>query len=89
MNSITFVLFGKYYPIVDQLGSKDPSRDFQLNYVISYFLPTFTTSCTGPKIDVMEREWKNFNFWDAYKQGFTLYLEWYNAYYILYSGGPH
>jgi hypothetical protein len=37
MNSITFVLFGKYCPIVDQLGSKDSSRDFQLNCVISYF----------------------------------------------------
>ena len=37
MNSSTFVLFGKYCPIVDQLGSKDSSRDFQLNYVISYF----------------------------------------------------
>jgi hypothetical protein len=56
MNSTTFVLFDKYYPIVDQLGSKDSSRDFQLNYVISYFLPTFTTSCMGPKIDMMERE---------------------------------
>jgi hypothetical protein len=29
MNITTFVLFGKYYPIVDQLGSKDSSRDFQ------------------------------------------------------------
>jgi hypothetical protein len=37
MNSTTFVLFGKYCPIVDQLGSKNSSRDFQLNYVISYF----------------------------------------------------
>jgi hypothetical protein len=36
MNSITFVLFDKYCPIVDQLGSKDSSRDFQLNCVISY-----------------------------------------------------
>jgi hypothetical protein len=37
MNSITLVLFVKYCPIVDQLGSKDLFRDFQLNYVISYF----------------------------------------------------
>jgi hypothetical protein len=37
MNSTTFVLFGKYYPIMDQLGSKDSSRDFQLNCVIIYF----------------------------------------------------
>ena len=36
-NSIIFILFGKYCQIVDQLGSKDSSRDFQLNYVISYF----------------------------------------------------
>ena len=37
MNSTTFVLFGKYYSTVDQLGSKDSSRDFQLNCVISHF----------------------------------------------------
>jgi hypothetical protein len=37
MNSTNFVLFNKYYPIMDQLGSKDSSRDFQLNCVISYF----------------------------------------------------
>jgi hypothetical protein len=37
MNSITFVLFDKYCPIVDQLGSKDSSRDLQLNCVISYY----------------------------------------------------
>ena len=56
MNSITFVLFDKYCPIVDQLGSKDLSRDFQLNCVISYFLPTFNTLCKRLKIDVMESE---------------------------------
>jgi hypothetical protein len=28
MNSTTFILFGKYCPIVDQLGSKNSSRDF-------------------------------------------------------------
>jgi hypothetical protein len=28
LNSTTFVLFGKYYPIVDQLGLKNSSRDF-------------------------------------------------------------
>jgi hypothetical protein len=55
MNSTTFVLFGKYCPIMDQLGSKDSSRHFQLNCVISYFLPTFTTSCMDPKIDVMKK----------------------------------
>jgi hypothetical protein len=37
INIITFVLFGKYCLIVDQLDLKDSSRDFQLNYVISYF----------------------------------------------------
>jgi hypothetical protein len=55
MNSIIFVLFDKYCPIVDQLGSKDSSRDFQLNCVISFFLPTFNVACMRPKIDVMER----------------------------------
>ena len=37
INSTTFILFSKYYLIVDQLGLKDSSRDFQLNCVISYF----------------------------------------------------
>jgi hypothetical protein len=37
INNIIFVLFDKYCPIVDQLGSKDSSCDFQLNCVISYF----------------------------------------------------
>jgi hypothetical protein len=55
INSITFVLFDKYCLIVDQLGSKDSFRDFQLNCVISYFLPTFNTLCKRLKIDVMER----------------------------------
>jgi hypothetical protein len=40
---------------MDQQGSKDSSRDFQLNCVISYFLPTFNTPCKRLKIDVMER----------------------------------
>jgi hypothetical protein len=68
MNSTTFVLFGKYCPIVNQLGSKDSSRDFQLNCVISYFLPIFTISCMGLKIDVTERV-KKFQLLGASKQG--------------------
>jgi hypothetical protein len=55
INSTTFVLFDKYCPIVDQLGSKDSSRDFQLNRVINYFLSTFNTPCKRLKIDVIER----------------------------------
>jgi hypothetical protein len=58
MNSIIFVLFNKYCPIVNQLGSKDSSRDFQLNCVISYFFTYINTSCKQLKIDVMERESK-------------------------------
>jgi hypothetical protein len=54
MNSTNFVLFDKYCLIVDQLDSKDSSRDFQLNCVISYFLPTFNTLCKRLKIDVTE-----------------------------------
>ena len=61
MNSITFVLFDKYCPIVDQLGSKDSSRDFQLNYVISFFLPIFNTPCKRLKIDVMGESEKTWN----------------------------
>jgi len=34
INNTTFVLFDKYYSIMDQLGSKNSSRDFQLNYLI-------------------------------------------------------
>jgi hypothetical protein len=40
---------------MDQLGSKDSYRDFQLNCVISYFLSIFNTPCKRLKIDVMER----------------------------------
>ena len=29
-------LFDKYYPILEQLGLKDSSRDLQVNYAISY-----------------------------------------------------
>jgi hypothetical protein len=63
MNSTTFVLFDKYCPIMDQLGSKDSSRDFQLNCVISYFLPIFNTPYKRLKIDMMERKWKNLKLW--------------------------
>jgi hypothetical protein len=62
MYSTTFVLFGKYYPIVDQLGSKDSSRNFQLNCVISYFFTYIYYFMHGSKIDVMEREWKILTF---------------------------
>jgi hypothetical protein len=55
MNSTTFVLFGKYCPIMDQLGSKDSSRDFQLNCIISYFFTYIYYFMHGPKIDVMEK----------------------------------
>jgi hypothetical protein len=53
---------------VDQLGSKDLSRDFQLNCVISYFLPTFNTPCKRLKIDVMERV-KKLGIWMTSNQG--------------------
>jgi hypothetical protein len=69
INSTIFVLFSKYCPIMDQLCSKDSSRDFQLNCIISYFFTYIYYFMHGPKIDMMEREWKNFNFWSASKQG--------------------
>jgi hypothetical protein len=47
---------------MNQLGSIDSSRDFQLNCVISYFLPIFTTSCMDPKIDVIKRVEKILTF---------------------------
>jgi hypothetical protein len=71
MNSTTFVLFDKYCPIVDQLDSKDSSCDFQLSCVISYFLPTFSTSYMGPKIDMMERV-KKFQLLSASKPGLSV-----------------
>ena len=37
INSVIFVLFDKYYPNVDKLGSKDSSHDFQLNCIINFF----------------------------------------------------
>jgi hypothetical protein len=67
MNSTIFVLFGKYCPIVDQLGSKDLSRDFQLNYIISYFLPKFTTSCEFK--DWCDEESEKIETFGASKQG--------------------
>jgi hypothetical protein len=71
MNSTTFVLFDKYCPIVDQLGSKDSSRDLQLNCVISYFLPTFNTLYKWLKIDMMERV-KKLGILMSSKQGLDL-----------------
>jgi hypothetical protein len=69
INSISFVLFDKYYPIIDQLGSKDSYRDFQLNCTISYFfLPTFNTLYKRLKIDVMERV-KKLRIWMTSKRG--------------------
>jgi hypothetical protein len=75
MNSIIFVLFDKYCPIVNQLGSKDSSHDFQLNCVISYFfiyiyyfIYNFKDWCNGKK-------WKNSNFWRVSKQGLLLRRE--------------
>jgi hypothetical protein len=73
MNSTIFVLFDKYCLIVDQLGSKDSSRDLQLNCVISYFLPTFNTSYKRLKIDVMESEWKNLEFWGELNKALALF----------------
>jgi hypothetical protein len=70
MNNTIFLLFGKYCPIIDQLDSKDSSRDFQLNCILVIFLPTFTISYINPKIDVIEKV-KNSNFLDAPKQGPT------------------
>jgi hypothetical protein len=69
MDSITFVLFSKYYPIVDQLGSKDSSRDFQLNCVISYFFTYIYYFMHGSKDWCDGERVKKFNFWGASKQG--------------------
>jgi hypothetical protein len=56
---------------VDQLVSKDSSRDLQLNCVISYFLPTFNTPYKQLKIDVMERV-KKLGILMSSKQGASL-----------------
>jgi hypothetical protein len=79
MNSTTFVLFDKYYPIVDQLDSKDSSRDFQLNCVIN-------TPYKRLKIDVMEREWKNLEFgWHLTKPQIASRLPVRREYFLLLS----
>jgi hypothetical protein len=58
---------------MDQLGLKDSSRDFQLNCVISYFLPIFNTPYKRLKIDVMERV-KKLGTLRQTKQGASLFL---------------
>jgi hypothetical protein len=49
MNNITFVLFGKYCPIIDQLGSKDSSREENFNPMNSTTFVLFGKYC--PIID--------------------------------------
>jgi hypothetical protein len=47
---------------MDQIGSKDPSRDLQLIYAISYlFYQHLMLHACVQKIYAMEREWKNRN----------------------------
>jgi hypothetical protein len=54
--ALSFV-FNKYCSIIDQIGSKDPSRDLQLIYAISYlFYQHLMLHACVQKIDVMERE---------------------------------
>ena len=62
MNSTTFVLFDKLCLIVDQLGSKDSSRDFQLNCVISYFFYLHLMLHANVQKLMWWREWKNLEF---------------------------
>jgi hypothetical protein len=69
MNSTTFVLFDKYCPIMDQLGSKDSSRDFQLNCVISYFFYLHLILHASDSKLMWWRESENFLILSASKQG--------------------
>jgi hypothetical protein len=69
MNSTIFVLFNKYCPIVDQLGSKDSSCDLQLNCVISYFFTYIYYFMHKSKDWYYEESEKNSNFCDASKRG--------------------
>ena len=47
--ALSFV-FGKNYLTMDYLDLKDSSHDFSANYVISFFLSTFSTPCICRKI---------------------------------------
>jgi hypothetical protein len=62
-------LFDKQYPIMEQLGLKDSSRDLQINCVIS-FLSIFNVLCMCRKIRCDEKSCKVL--------GFRVYLN--NAY---------
>ena len=57
-------LFDKHYPIMDQLGLKDSSRDLQVNCTISYlFLSTFNVPYMCRKIWCDVESYKVLSFW--------------------------
>ena len=57
-------LFDKYYPILEQLGLKDSSRDLQINCVISYlFLSISNILCICRKIRCDWESCKVLDFW--------------------------
>ena len=72
-NTVIFsFLFDKHYPIVEQLGLKDSSRDLQINGIISYLFYLYLMFHTYTAIfDVMENLVK---FWvfGCTKQGLSL-----------------
>ena len=50
-----FFVCDKYYPIIDRLGSKDLSRDLQLNCVISFYFRLYLLfRACGARFDVTE-----------------------------------
>ena len=53
-NVVLSFLFDKHYPIMEQLGLKDPSRNLQINCAISYlfYLYLMFHACAG-RFDVM------------------------------------
>jgi len=63
-------LFDKHYPIMEQLGLKDLSRDLQVNYAISYLFYLYLMfHAYVARFDVMENLVKFFCFLSVSKQG--------------------
>jgi len=53
-NTVTLLfLFDKQYPIIEQLGLKDSSRDLQINCVISFFYLYLMFYACAVRFDVM------------------------------------
>jgi hypothetical protein len=62
-------LFDKYYPIMDYLGSKDSSRQFRPNCVISFYFYLYLILMHVSKDSMWRRIWKILQNFLGTKQG--------------------